>query len=243
MTKDMVWTAWLFRIQLVLIAVMVIGLLGNKFSFLPFKLAFYGFGLSLLCIVALGVIALLGVLLSFIVGSSAWRGPGLLALVVGLLPLVIIVLVVGAKNFGVPAIHDITTDLENPPQYSAAISARGEGSNSLARENNDLAKLQQKAYPDVKPLLSTLSSAEAYQKSLATVKTLGWEILSENESAGTIEAFDETAFFGFKDDVVIRVTATPEGSRIDMRSVSRVGQSDLGANAKRIKTFQEAFLK
>ena len=243
MTKDLVWTAWLFRIQFVLILVMIVGLAGNKFSLLPFKLAFYSFGLSLLCIIALGVIALVAILLSFVVGSSAWRMPSLLALIVGLLPPIIIILVVGLKNFGVPAIHDITTDLENPPQYSAAIDVRGEASNSLDRSRSDLATLQQKAYPDIAPLLSALTPAEAYAKSIAVVKTLGWEILSENESEGTLEAYDETVFFGFKDDVVIRVTPTEEGSRIDMRSVSRVGQSDLGANAKRIKKFQAEFLK
>ncbi len=243
MTKDLVWTAWLFKVQIFFILVMVVGLMGHKFALLPFKLAFYSFGLSLLCIIVLGVIGLVATLLSFVVGSSAWRMPGLLALVVGLLPLVVIVLVVGPKNFGVPAIHDISTDLENPPQYSAAIDVRGASSNSLDRSNTALPKLQQKAYPDIAPLLSTLTPEDAFAKSVAVVKTLGWEILSENESAGIIEAYDETAFFGFKDDVVIRVKPTDVGSRIDMRSVSRVGQSDLGANAKRIKKFQTEFLK
>lgn len=248
----MVWTAWLFRIQLVLIALMLVGMLGNKFSFLPFKLAFYGFGLSLLCVIGVGVIALLAFVLSLFVGANTWRGPALLSMLVGFLPLAVIVFVVGAKNFSVPAIHDISTDLENPPAFSAAVEARGQASNSLSREHPELANLQQKAYPDIKPLTISLSFDQAYAKSLSTVKSLGWEILSENAEAGIIEAVDETAFFGFKDDVVIRVTSMNTSSdnssaeqttqsRIDTRSVSRVGQSDLGANANRIKRFQEAF--
>jgi len=80
----------------------------------------------------------------------------------------------------------------------------------------------------------------AYQAALNTARDLGWKIGTESESAGMFEATDTTFWYGFKDDVVVRVTALEEGgSRIDARSVSRVGVSDLGANAARISRFEE----
>ncbi len=138
---------------------------------------------------------------------------------------------------GVPPIHDITTDGANPPMFSGLVEGMPE--RSLAYE--DVYDQQQSAYPDIESIASPLSVADAYAKALATAASLGWEIAREDQSAGLVEAVDTTFWFGFKDDVIIRVGARGDGSVIDVRSVSRVGRSDLGKNADRIREFVEAF--
>lgn len=230
------------RLQVLLLAVMLLALIGHKLGWLPFRPAFYGFGLSLALVVVTGLVALLALLISLVTGSAAWRGAAAIALVIGLVPPIAIVAVVGPSNFAVPPIHDISTDLENPPAFTAAQAERKPGENDLEHGGESLARAQQRAYPDIEPLMTTLPRDAAFAKSLETAKELGWEILATDQAEGRIEAYDETTFFGFRDDVVIRITATESGSRVDLRSVSRVGQSDLGANAARIRRFRQHFL-
>jgi uncharacterized protein (DUF1499 family) len=80
--------------------------------------------------------------------------------------------------------------------------------------------------------------AQTVQKAIDAARSLGWEIVSSDAPGGRIEATDTSMWFGFKDDVVVRVLPDPSGgSRVDVRSVSRVGTSDIGANAKRVREF------
>lgn len=138
---------------------------------------------------------------------------------------------------GVPPIHDITTDGANPPTFSGQVEGMPE--RSLTYE--DVYDQQQEAYPDIEPITSSLSIDDAYAKALATASALGWEIAPADPNTGTFEAVDTTFWFGFKDDVIIRVGSHTEGSIVDVRSVSRIGRSDLGKNADRIRDFIEAF--
>ena len=142
---------------------------------------------------------------------------------------------------GVPAIHDITTDLDNPPVFVDMISIRaaGQAANPPEYGGVAVAAQQKAAYPDIAPLELNAPPAEAFAKALAAARAMGWEIVAEKASEGRIEATDTTAFFGFKDDVVVRVGATAAGSRIDVRSKSRVGRSDVGKNAARIRAYLE----
>jgi uncharacterized protein (DUF1499 family) len=96
---------------------------------------------------------------------------------------------------------------------------------------------QKKAYPDLAPLDLASAPTETFTKAAATARAMGWEIVAEKPAEGRIEATAVTAWFGFKDDIVIRVAAIASGSRIDMRSKSRVGRSDVGANAARIREY------
>lgn len=145
------------------------------------------------------------------------------------------------KGKSLPRIHDITTDTLNPPQFRALLSLRGDSSNPLDYQAEQLAPQQQAAYPYIQPILTQMTPDQALQRAAATVTQLGWELVSKDQTSGTIEAVDTTLLWGFKDDIVIRIQATDAGSRIDLRSVSRVGLSDLGANAARIRKFIEAF--
>lgn len=139
-----------------------------------------------------------------------------------------------------PMIHNVTTDPADPPQFIAAPGRRDADSNPLTY-TSELATVQQQAYPDLQTLTTELSSAEAFQLALATANELGWEIYHQDASTQQIEAVASTRWFGFKDDVVIRILSTGSGSEVDLRSVSRVGKGDLGANAKRIVAFLERF--
>jgi uncharacterized protein (DUF1499 family) len=138
-----------------------------------------------------------------------------------------------------PAIHDISTDLENPPQFQAVIPLRAEAPNSLERPPQ-LAVLQREGYPDLAPVTLSIPPKEAFTRALAVAQAKGWEIVTADESTGRIEATDTTRWFGFKDDVVVRLTTWGTGTRVDVRSVSRVGRSDIGTNARRIENYLDS---
>lgn len=139
----------------------------------------------------------------------------------------------------VPPIHDITTDTENPPEFVAMLPLRADAPNSAEYEGPEIASQQREAYPDIQPVTLAAPPAEGFERALEAAQQMGWEIVDADPDAGRIEATDETLWFGFKDDVVIRVTPADGGSRIDARSVSRVGGSDVGTNARRIRGFLE----
>ena len=123
------------------------------------------------------------------------------------------------KARSVPPINDISTD-----------------TGLLARE---VAQLQRKAYPDIQPLRLPVAPNIAFERAKGAVEEMGWQIVREDPSAGRIEAVATTFWFGFKDDVLIRVSADAGGSRIDVRSKSRVGKGDLGTNSQRIRAYQK----
>ena len=108
---------------------------------------------------------------------------------------------------------------------------------SSAAKQEAIAAQQQKGYPDIKSLIVTTPPAETVQRAIDAARASGWEIVASDAPAGRIEATDTTRWFGFKDDIVVRVRPEGPGSRIDVRSVSRVGKSDVGANAKRVREF------
>ncbi len=139
----------------------------------------------------------------------------------------------------VPAIHDITTDLDDPPPLVAILPLRAGAPNTAAYGGDVVARQQRQAYPDIGPLFITLEPTEAFARALAASEQLGWEIVAAVPPEGRIEAIDRTFWFGFKDDVVVRIRAAAGGSRIDVRSVSRVGRSDVGTNARRVRRFLE----
>ncbi len=140
-------------------------------------------------------------------------------------------------------INDITTDLDDPPVFKAVIPLRPPGSNPIEYGGPAVAARQREAYPDIGPIFSDLEPAAAFQKAFETAEALGWKIVSGDMQAGVIEAVDTTRFFRFRDDVVIRIRANEDGTRVDLRSRSRLGRSDLGKNAKRIRSFIEEFEK
>lgn len=167
------------------------------------------------------------------------RGVPKLALAGWLLALPAAVIPLGWKRLAgrVPPIHDVTTDLDSPPVFDAVLKAREGAPNPVEHGGSAVGSLQEAAYPDIQPKLLPVPSEEAFARALAAAKALGWEIVAADAKKGVIEATDTTFWFGFKDDVVVRVRAGKDGSRVDARSLSRVGKSDVGANAKRLRKF------
>ncbi|HJV65627.1 MAG TPA: DUF1499 domain-containing protein [Geomonas sp.] len=133
-----------------------------------------------------------------------------------------------------PRIHDISTDVDNPPRFVAILPLRP---GPAEYPGVAVAAQQLKAYPDLRTLVLPVAKDQAFQSALDTATSMGWKIVAAVPAEGRIEATDTTAWFGFKDDIVIRVVAAGPRSLVDVRSVSRVGISDLGTNAKRIRTF------
>src|SRR5437588_9288447 len=156
--------------------------------------------------------------------------------------------VAGAVAFGVPfallqsakaspPIHDITTDTENPPRFVAIIALRQGSPNPVEYQGEAIAAQQRLAYPDIRPATLAEPADTAFKRALTAARDLGWQIAAAVPAQGRIEATDTTTWFGFKDDVVIRITPSAGGSRIDVRSVSRLGEGDLGKNAARIRAY------
>jgi uncharacterized protein (DUF1499 family) len=145
----------------------------------------------------------------------------------------------------VPRIHDITTDVENPPEFIAVLPARSAESAATAiYAGPELVRLQRAAYPDVAPLELPLSAAKAFDLALSVARSMpGWHIVASDQASGRIEASQTSRWFRFTDDVVVRVIGRGSGSRVDMRSLSRQGRSDFGANAARIRLYMAALRK
>ena len=143
----------------------------------------------------------------------------------------------------VPFIHDITTDTVNPPAFIAVVAAReAEGANPHDYAGETVARQQECGYPNLKPLAVDAEPATAYDRALDVANSMDWEIVAADRALGRIEATDTSTWYGFKDDIVVRVVAEEAGtgSRVDVRSLSRVGRSDVGVNAARIRTYLDA---
>ena len=142
----------------------------------------------------------------------------------------------------VPMIHDITTDTENPPIFVSILALRKDAPNSAIYGGPEIAAQQHAAYPDIRPLVSDTPPAQAYERARSVAHQMCWKIVDDNPAEGRIEATATTRWFGFKDDVVIRISPSADnGSRVDIRSVSRVGLSDVGTNTQRIRSFLKKF--
>ena len=229
----------------IMLVILLTGPLGYKYGLVPLMPS-----LASLLVAALGsVCVFLGtaVFLFLAYKKNLVKNRNLLLLSIGLSMLPMIIMgpqIAGARS--VPPIHDITTDTGTPPEFYKIVKHRAHAPNDLVYGSEqlpaeELAAMQLAAYPDVKPLDTVLSVAAAVSRAESVLQSQGLDIVSADPQAGMVEATATSFWFGFKDDLVVRVTATQSGSRIDVRSVSRVGQSDIGANARRIEKFLAAF--
>lgn len=139
-----------------------------------------------------------------------------------------------------PMIHDISTDTQRPPEFVAVLPLRANAANPAEYGGPEIAAKQAEAYPDIRTQHLDAAPADAFNKVEQVARDMGWEIVAADAAAGRLEATDTTFWYGFKDDIVVRIEPEAAGSRIDVRSVSRVGLSDVGKNAKRIRAFIKA---
>jgi uncharacterized protein (DUF1499 family) len=144
-----------------------------------------------------------------------------------------------SKAKSVPPIHDISTDVVNPPKFNVIAALRADAPNPVEYAGPETAAQQLKAYPALTPLSFTASQEQIITASKSAITELGWELVNVDVKHGLIEATDTTLWYGFKDDVVIRIQDRAGKRIVDIRSKSRVGRSDLGKNAQRINVFIE----
>jgi len=197
--------------------------LGTGFGMLPYG-AYVGGGAAALALL-LGIVCLV---------LKRWRLAvvALIAIAVGGVALALpLSLQTRAKS--APPIHDITTDFTNPPAFVALKKQRDDAPNGATYGGSIVADQQRASYPDIAPVMLALPPAQAMAKAQQVARDMGWQIVASD--ANQLEATATTPWFGFKDDIVIRVQADGTGSRIDIRSVSRIGKSDLGTNARRVR--------
>ena len=228
---------WALRLAVAapVLALVLIGLF--RLGVMDFRLPLLGVAVATL-LAGIALLLAAGALIGGVGGDGAHAQKAAIALVVSLLVLFAPLNTV-RKGGGVPRIHDISTDLDNPPLFETVPGLRAAGDNSL--DLNPKVQAAQKAfYTDLAPLLLPGAPDGNFAAAEAAAKAMGWDIVAADAAGGRLEATATTPLFGFKDDVVIRLTASAADTRVDMRSASRVGLSDLGANAARIKAYFEA---
>lgn len=224
-----------FAIPLAAVVAIAAAPLGHRAGLLPL-------GAAVLLLLA-GILAALAWLVHRAIATLRRRGTGFgdrQAVAAGLLaaiglgvPLASILPALGA-----PPIHDITTDPDDPPRFDAVVPLRAGAPNSLEYGGPALAAAQRAAYPDLMPLAVESPPSAVLEAARSVAMELGWEVVAVDPAQGVLEATATTFWFGFKDDVAVRVRPGESGGAVvDVRSISRVGVGDLGANANRIRTF------
>jgi uncharacterized protein (DUF1499 family) len=191
-------------------------------------------------------LAILAILLAFGAAISIWKdgvggiGEAATGLLIGL-ALIAYPLYLGAKAYKLPAIYDVTTDPIDPPRFEAIARLRPRDANPATYAGLYTAEQQRMAYSDIEPDLTTSTPQEAYDAILKVIAKRKWHVVDARPPQpsaprdGLIEAIARTPLLGFREDVVVRVRATRDGARIDVRSASRYGRHDLGANAARVR--------
>jgi uncharacterized protein (DUF1499 family) len=238
-TRESAWPQAIMIGAIVGAALLPIGALGHRIGLWSFQTGFIFLAGGALLAVAAVVAAIVALLLTLRTKRATDRPLLYISLLVGGAIVVLVLAQMGAAR-SVPPIYNISTDVVDPPSFDVALDLRGPESNSI---DYDFATVeqQQAAYPRVRPLLTDRTAAESYDHALDVLKGMGLEIVNADQKAGRIEAVATSFWFGFKDDVVVRIRERGPGSVVDLRSVSRFGESDLGINAKRIEEFLDRF--
>ena len=209
----------------------IVGALGARIDIWSFMvgapLVVVGFLLALSAVI-LGVVAMLRLrqIGGRLVVSAHGAGLGLL-----------ICLYLGGQvliTLPAPLIHNVSTDMEDPPAFTLAPTLRAESSNPLFYESERIGPMQREAYPDVKPLVVAVARDELHRRVKGVLEEMGMTVTRDDPVAGEIEAIATTFWFGFEDDLVVRLRAVEDGTRMDVRSVSREGLGDMGTNANRV---------
>ncbi|HEY4039455.1 MAG TPA: DUF1499 domain-containing protein [Burkholderiaceae bacterium] len=209
-----------------------------------YRLGWFGVPVALLRLIPLGLgLCALGLVVSLIAivrtpAGAGWSGSAAPWAAVIVSIAVCIIPILGTLHARqVPPIHDITTDTDGPPTFVALAGARMASPNGLDYGGPEVAAAQKAAYPDLKTLFSKLPPDALFARAQQAARDAGWQVAEANASQGRIEAVDTTLLYGFKDDIVVLIRSDVNGSRLDMRSVSRVGRSDLGVNAARMRSY------
>lgn len=215
--------------------------LGIRFEWFNFRTGLEILSLSVIVALAAAAVSVIALMVSLFAPRKGWAFLCVVSLILSIpvagYPLYM------RYAINVPPIHDITSDTVNPPAFVSVLPLRKDAVNPVRYGGPEIAALQMKAYPDIKTLRLRMPFGKAFSKGLDVARSFGWTIVAAEPQDGRIEATATTFWMGFKDDIVIRITAHGGLCDIDIRSVSRVGKSDLGANAKRIRRFMAEMRK
>jgi uncharacterized protein (DUF1499 family) len=233
---------WARRIALFSLAAAVLSIIIVHSGFLEIRPALVTFGAAL----ALAVLALLLTVAAF---AAIWRD-GLIGFGASLTAVGVAVLLlayptyIAVKARNLPWIYDITTDPIDPPRYDTLAKARPRDANPITYAGLAAAEQQIAAYPDIEPLDGDLDTRAAYNAALTVVNRRRWRVVEarapdQGRPEGRIEAVARTPIMGFRDDVIVRIRPFEGGARVDVRSSSRYGQFDFGANAARVRLLLE----
>lgn len=214
----------------------IVGPLFAHFEIVPPLVGFAILALGLLD----ALIAIVAGTIAVMRGGDASRGTAFGGIIAALLVLTP-VLIAASRGFGVPRINDITTDTANPPQFTQAMRLEENAGRDLSYPGDSFATQQREGYGEIAPLQLDMDPGAAFAHVLAVANTIDtWEITLADPGVRKIEGVDTTWLFRFQDDFVIEVRpAAGEGSLVHMRSKSRDGKGDVGANAARIRSFFE----
>jgi uncharacterized protein (DUF1499 family) len=233
---------WALRLVLFALAVTLLVVLAVRLDFVEVLPGVVTLAATLLiAVIALGL-AIGAFVIIWREGVKGFRY-ALLAFFIGIL-LLVYPIYLAASSYGLPPINDITTDTADPPRFEAIARLRPREANPVAYPGASAAAQQRAAYPDLKPLQLSTSAQEAYDIVLTVVTRRKWRVVDarppqSGRREGRVEAVARTPIMGFRDDVVVRVRATGEGARVDIRSASRYGLRDFGTNAQRVKSLLE----
>jgi hypothetical protein len=200
----------------------------------PLLVAFGSLGLGAL-LGAIGAVAGIGAVLVGLRRGQPLSATAVTGLILGLVAFGVPFQRVWSAR-ALPSIHDISTDLANPPAFQAVMPMRQGAANGV-EFSADTAAAQRRAYPDIVTVAIAGAPGEVFDRAIDAARDMNWEIVGADRASGRIEATDTTRWFGFKDDIVVRLAPDGANTRVDVRSVSRVGRGDLGANAQRIRAF------
>ncbi len=224
------------KLSLIALALALVGLLGAYLGILTPMAGFQTFVAgALLGGLFSSILALIGLFLTRGGRDPKGRTQALVGLSIAL-GLLIVVLAAASTGGDAPPINDITTDLEDPPAFADTTRVPDYAGRDMSYPT-EFVSIVRESYPDLAPLRLDEGSADAFRRAIAAAQTLGWAVVARNGDAGAFYARDVTSIFRFVDDVVVRIRPDGSGSRIDVRSKSRDGRGDLGANATRIRAF------
>lgn len=224
----------------VALAIVALGLLGVQIRLLAPLTGFYLYALGALVggLVAL-VLSVVGLIATRDGRDPSGRSRALIGGCIGA-ALIGATLSAASSGSGVPPINDITTSLQDPPSFTHAAGIPENQDRDMSYPEDFVVQVEE-GYPDLAPLRLEMSPQESYARALAAAEDLGWEITFQDSDAGIFEAQSVSTVFRFVDDIAVRVRPDGSGSVIDVRSKSRDGRGDLGANADRIRSFAHTF--